>query len=94
MRISDYDITLDELLDIIGDFEFDWYEEHTTVWTDAHIEEYRRAKTDYIEERARDLERAKAYDAETRRFFCDDMSAETAYGWYQQDIIDSYRRER
>lgn len=32
--------------------------------------------------------------SERRKEWLDDYYQETAYGWYQQDIIDMYRRER
>lgn len=32
--------------------------------------------------------------AQQRQEWLDDYYQETAYGWYQQDIIDMYRRER
>lgn len=48
-------ISIDRLLDILEEFENEWYEKHSSVWTDLHYDEYRKAKEEYLREYEREM---------------------------------------
>ena len=82
-------MTAEKLLDIIEEFEAEWYAEHDSVYTDNHHAEFRAAKESYVEEYMQ-------AEAEARAAFIEEYEnrPETQYGWYQQDMIDMRRMER
>lgn len=65
------------------------------VYVEQHYEELaQQVKAEVrqaIDEAERDWYRG---EEERRQAWLDDYYEETSYGWYQQDIIDMYRRER
>lgn len=40
---------LERLLNVIADFEVIWFLAHSSLYTDSHIDEYKKAKANYIE---------------------------------------------
>ena len=82
-------MTVEKILDIIEEFEREWYAEHSSEYTDSHYDEYRAAKVEYIEDYMRAAEEARLEFIEEY-----ENGPETQYGWHQQDIIDRYRMER
>ncbi len=48
---------LSEVLDVIEEFETEWYSNHSSIYTDRHYREFTQAKRDFI--KARMEERAK-----------------------------------
>ena len=58
---------VEKILDVIADFEFVWYSEHDSLYTDEHHSEYRQAKIEYLENYMRaeaeaQAERIEAYE--------------------------------
>ena len=79
----------------ISDFDRQWAEDGDLLQINvnnkypcshiAEVEWYYAEETDEYDD---------GYYDESRRFYEDDYSPEEYEGWHQQDIIDSYRRER
>lgn len=41
----------EEMLDIVAEFETEWYKKHSSIWTDKHYNEFVEAKKKFIREK-------------------------------------------